>query len=58
MKKMSLILLTICLVLMFSGNVIAQEGNLTIWVAASPAEGENLIQAFSKHYPNIKAENY
>jgi ABC-type molybdate transport system substrate-binding protein len=43
MKKMSLILITICLVLMFSGNVIAQEGNLTVWVAASPAEGENLI---------------
>ncbi len=56
MKKMSLILITICLILMFTGNVIAQEGNLTIWVAASPAEGENLIQAFSKHYPNIEVD--
>ena len=56
MKKISLILLTIFVVLMFTGNVIAQEGNLIVWVAASPAEGQNLIQAFSKHYPNIKTD--
>lgn len=56
MKKLNLVLLTIFMVLMFTGTVIAQEGNLTIWVAASPSEGQNLIKAFNEHYPNINVD--
>jgi len=56
MKKLNLFLLTIFMVLMFTSTVIAQEGNLTIWVAASPSEGQNLIKAFNEHYPNINVD--
>jgi len=56
MRRISLVLLTIFMVLMLVGSAIAQEGNLTVWVAASPAEGQNLIQAFSEHYPNINVD--
>lgn len=56
MKKMSLFLFTICICLMFTGIVAAQQGNLVVWVAASQEEGQNLVQAFSKHYPNINVD--
>ncbi len=56
MKKIYLVLLAIAICSMFTGIAIAQEGNLVVWVAASQEEGQNLVQAFSKHYPNIKVD--
>jgi len=58
MKKIKLVLLTICLLLgvIFTATVSAQQGNLVVWVAASQEEGQNLVQAFSKHYPNINVD--
>lgn len=58
MKKINLILLISCLFLsiIFTGIASAQQGNLVVWVAASQEEGQNLVQAFSKHYPNINVD--
>ncbi len=56
MKKMRFMLLAIAFCLLFSGIATAQEGNLVVWVAASQEEGQNLVQAFSKHYPNINVD--
>ncbi|GAB4112679.1 MAG: ABC transporter substrate-binding protein [Candidatus Caldatribacteriota bacterium] len=58
MKKINLILLISCLFLsiIFTGIANAQQGNLVVWVAASQEEGQNLVQAFSKHYPNINVD--
>lgn len=56
MKKMRLMLFAIALCFLFTGIATAQEGNLVVWVAASQEEGQNLVQAFSKHYPNINVD--
>lgn len=56
MKKMRYMLLAIVFCLLFSGIATAQEGNLVVWVAASQEEGQNLVQAFSKHYPNVNVD--
>lgn len=56
MKKIRLILLVIAICFVVIGIAVAQEGNLVVWVAASQEEGQNLVQAFNKHYPNINVD--
>jgi iron(III) transport system substrate-binding protein len=56
MKKIRFVLITAIICLLFSGVVAAQQGNLVVWVAASQEEGQNLVQAFSKHYPDINVD--
>jgi len=56
MRKIFLLLMILCLIFSFNSLVFAQEGNLSIWVAASPEEGQSLIQAFKQHYPNISVD--
>ena len=43
-------------ILFFSSGLAMAGGNLVIYNAGSPEMGNDLVQAFSNKYPDIKAE--
>ena len=56
MKKILFFLTMICLLFTLGNAGYAQQGNLIVWVAASPEEGQQLIDAFKQHYPDINVD--
>lgn len=51
-----IIVMLLALMLLTTTTALAQEGRLVVWSATSAELTEALIQAFNKHYPNIRVD--